>query len=368
MGLAAFGQFAQFRRHLGQPQTLHPLRVESEQLAGAVVDRRDPPHPVQADHPRADAGQDGLDEQAASLRLVRGGLQRGLLRLDVLGHAVEGLRQDDQFGRRAGVVDARVQVAARHLIRRLHQPPDRGRDRTGRRHGQPDGADQDQQSRLQIAQSKGRLDARPALLGGAIGGDGLLAVTHPLDQAGRQRPHDIEIGAAVIRQGIERSHHVRVFGHGRRGHLPAGHRLERFARRGHIGRRARPLAAGQDPALVIQYVKGRIAEEVADLRQGARELDAAVEQVAHAAQFGRHGLQVHLQPSPDVGDVGAADLGAVLDGRADVGAEPLVHAPVDQDAEHQGDQHRRHDRNQGEEGDEPKMQSRARIVAVARQP
>ncbi|MNI46071.1 hypothetical protein D3C73_1005170 [compost metagenome] len=313
MGFAPFRQFAQLGRHFGQTPALDLFRIEAQQLAGAVVDGGDPSLAVQADHARADARQDRFDEEAASLGLVRSGLERRLLGLDVLGHPVEGFGQDDDLGRRAVVIDARIEVAARHLIRRPHQPSDRRRDRTGGRHGQPDRPDQHQQRRFQIAERKGSLDASAAFLGGAIGGDGLLTVAHSLDQARRQRPHDVEIGVTVIRQRIERPHHVRVLGHRRRRHLAARHRLEGLARRGDIGRRARLLAAGQDASLLVQNIEGRVAEEVADLRQSARELDPIVEQIPDAAQLGRHRLQVHLKPGAHVRDIGAADLGPVLD-------------------------------------------------------
>ncbi|MND96424.1 hypothetical protein D3C80_887170 [compost metagenome] len=172
---------------------------------------------------------------------------------------------------------------------------------------------------------------------------------------------------AIVRQGIEGPHHVGVFGHGRRRHLAGGHRLKGFTRGGDIGRRARLLAAGQHLAVAVQDIEGGIAEEVADLGQGARKLDTVVEQAAHAAQFGGHGLQIHLQPRADVGDIGPADLGAVLDRRADIGAEPLIHAPVDQYPEHQGDQHRRHNRHQRKQCDKSQMQSRTRIIAISSQ-
>ncbi|MNS13942.1 hypothetical protein D3C72_455460 [compost metagenome] len=172
---------------------------------------------------------------------------------------------------------------------------------------------------------------------------------------------------AVVRQRIEGPHHIGVFGHGRRRHLAGGHGLEGLTRRRDVGRRAGLFAAGQHLAVAVQDIEGRIAEEVADLGQGPRELDAVVKQPAHAAQFGGHGLQIHLQPRADVGDIGPADLGAVLDRRADIGAEPLIHAPIDQKAKDKRDQNRRNDRHQRKQGDETKMQARARIVSVPHQ-
>ncbi|MND96423.1 hypothetical protein D3C80_887160 [compost metagenome] len=128
MGLSALGQLGQFRRDLGQQPSLHVRLVDGQKLTGAVVDGRNPSHAVQAYDPGADAGQNGLDEAAAAPRVVAGGLQRRLLGHDVAGHPVEGLGQDDQFRRRAGVIDPRRQIAARHLIRRLHQATDWRRD------------------------------------------------------------------------------------------------------------------------------------------------------------------------------------------------------------------------------------------------
>ena len=58
-----------------------------------------------------------------SLGLVAGGPQRRLLGLQIAGHAVEGARQDGDLLRVAvGRRPARVEVAAGHPARRLHQP------------------------------------------------------------------------------------------------------------------------------------------------------------------------------------------------------------------------------------------------------
>ncbi|MNS16949.1 hypothetical protein D3C72_486130 [compost metagenome] len=367
MSLGALGQLGQFRCDLAQKASLNVRLTDCQQLTGAVVDGRDTPHPVQADNPGADARQHGLDEAAAPLGVVAGGLQRRLLGHDVAGHPVEGLGQDDQFAGRSGIVDTRVQVAAGHLIRSLHQTANRGRYRTGRRHGQPDGADQNQQRCFQIAEGEGCLNPRSAFFCGAVGGDGFLAVAHSLDQTGRERADDVEIGVTVVRQRIEGPHHVGVLGHGRRRDLAGGHRLERFARRRDIGGRAGLLAAGQHFAVAVQDIEGRIAEEVADLSQSARELDAVVEQAAYPAQFGGHGFQIHLQPRAHVRDIGPTDLCAVFDRRTYIGAEPLIHAAIDQDAEDKRDQNRRNDRHQRKQSDETKMQARAWIISVPHQ-
>ncbi len=134
-----------------------------------------------------------------------------------------------------------------------------------------------------------------------------------------------------------------------------------------IRRRVGPFRARQNLAVAIQDVDGGIAENLPDLGEGVIELDPVVEQAACAIQLigDRHQIRVHRRG--DIPDIGAPDHSAVLDRSLDILAEPLVDAPRHQQAEHQGDQHRRNDGHHGEQGDEPQVQPRPRVTRAARQ-
>ena len=218
---------------------MHVRLVDRQQLQGAVVDGGNPPALVQTDHPSADAGQNCLDEQAAGLGVVAGRGERGLLALKIPRHAVEGSGQVGDLARSLVGFHSDRKVACSYLVGRLDQPTDRRRDRARRRHAQPHGPDQHQQRRLQIAQRERGLDARAALLGLTVALDGIIAGPHPLDQAGRQRTHHIEVGVAVVGQKIDRANHIGIFGHRNRRLVTRRRPFKRITRRRHIGRRIR---------------------------------------------------------------------------------------------------------------------------------
>jgi len=369
MGFGARGQFAELGRNLPQRPTDNGRIADGQKLDGAVVDGRDATPAVEADDARRHAGQDGLDEPAAARGFLAGGPERGLLGLEVTGHAVEGGRQGLDLAGAILPVDARCQVARGDAVRRLDETADGRRDRAGGTHAQPDGPDEDQKRGLEIAEGKGGLNARTALLGFPEGDNRLLAIAHLGDQTRLHRPDQIQVGVAIARQRIEGANGVRVFGHFDRRGLPSRGRFEILTRGCEIGRRVRQFAARQHLPVSIDDIERRIAEQVRDLGEEFRELDRIVKARARfrSRQFVRDGLKVRLNLKADVPHIGLPDVGAVRDGRLDVVAEPLVHAPIDQHAEDKRDQDRGDKGHHGEERHETQVETRPRIGPAAEQ-
>ena len=84
-----FHQFREFRGEITQPLAVRGVGRQAEQGHGLAVDGGNTALAVEADHACADPGQNRLDELTPGLRLVTGGLERGLLSLKIGGHSIE---------------------------------------------------------------------------------------------------------------------------------------------------------------------------------------------------------------------------------------------------------------------------------------
>ena len=369
MGLGAGGQPAEFGRHLTQRPADDGRVADGQKLDRAVIDGRDTALAVKADHACRHPGEHGLDEPAAARGFLAGGPQRGLLRFEIARHAVESGRQRLDLAGAVLAVYTRGQVTACNLVCRLHQTANGRGDGAGRRHPQPDRTDKYQQGGLEISKGKGGLDTGSALAGFTEGNDGFPAIAHLGHQSRLHRPDKIQIGLAVTRQRIQGADGIRVLGHLNGSRLSPGGRFEVPERRREIGRRARQFASRQHLSLSVDNVEGGIAKQVSDLGQDFRKLDRIVEAGPRLrrGQLLSDGLQIRFDLQADVPDIGLADQRTVLDRRGDILAEPLVHAAIDQQAEHQGDQHRRYQRHHREQGHKAQMQPRPRISPAAEQ-
>ena len=211
---------------------------------------------------------------------------------------------------------------------------------------------------------EGRLQPRTALLGFTVGHDRALAFAQAGEGPRRQRPQHVEIGVTVAGQWIKRPHHVRTLRNLDRNGFSERGLFEGLWRRGQVGRRFGLFAAGQDLTVTIQDVEGGIAEKLADPGQGPAEPKPVREDGLNRAKLAGHGHEVALKFVADVTDVAASDVGAVLNRRTDVLAEPALDAAVDQHAEHEGHEDRRHHGHQREQGHEAKVQARPGVLGL----
>ena len=90
-------QITEDREQLGQAGAHVLFQLEVDQLVGARVGQVDAKLAVEADHPPRDTGEHSLGEATAQVGFVGGPQQLELLRLDLVGHAVEGVGQGCQL-------------------------------------------------------------------------------------------------------------------------------------------------------------------------------------------------------------------------------------------------------------------------------
>ncbi len=139
--------------------------------------------------------------------------------------------------------------------------------------------------------------------------------------------------------------------------------LDRVLRRREERRGVVRLGARQHPALVVDDIDGRNRPGLGlDLQEAAEGDRAGAEDRLLAVQVHRHRLDVAGQGLLLVVQIGPGHGGGVLHHRPHPLGKPVLHPARDQGAEEQGHDDGRHDRAQGEHGDEAHVQARAGVL------
>ncbi len=316
---------------------------------------------VQADHPGADLGQHGLDELAPGFGVGVGLAQGLLLVLQVLGHAVEGARQDRDLFRIVLDLDPGVEVAAGDAVGGMDQPGHRGGDTGGGRHAEPHRAHQHQQGGLQVAEGEGGLDRLAAGGGVAVVDQRGLGPAQQHEHAGLGQAGDVEIGIRIGAQTVEGAEQVLGF-EGFGVYLAVGD-LEGLGRRRDERRRIRQFGPGQHAAAAVDHIGGGKGVQRRQLDQKLAEADRRdLEGGRDVVHLARHLRHVRADVGLLVLDIGLVDLGRVLDHLLHARPEPVVDGAGDQGPEHHGHDDGRHHGHQGEQEHEAQMQPRARVA------
>ena len=118
-------QVCQIDRHVAEQTADRVVAFLHQYRRSRSVEQLDHALAVDRQHASSHARQDRFDKGAAFVQLAVGGDQRPGLRLQPLGHAIEGGRQRADFvaGKRAG--DTRGQITRRDPAGRRHQFIDR---------------------------------------------------------------------------------------------------------------------------------------------------------------------------------------------------------------------------------------------------
>ena len=172
----------------------------------------------------------------------------------------------------------------------------------------------------------------------------------------------IEIGAVISRQAKQGAIEVGRFELAQRNVALIG-RLEARRRRGHQLSDTGRLGAREHPAPTVDEIGGRKA-----VIDGQRVQIAAVVG-RRFNQDWRCRLERPGHPRHPVADrllsllqIAPRDRRRVFDHCLHAGAEPIIDSARDQDAEEEGDDHRRRHGGEGEQGHETQMQSRAGVA------
>ena len=286
--------------------------------------------------------------------------QLGALAPELLGHVVEGLAEIAEVALRLLGRNADGEVALRHLLGGVDQPPD-GRDQpVGKGDAEPDGGEKDDQRDAEIENAERELDPDPARFERPILGDVLRGHGEMPDDIGRDRPERIDEQVVIAVEHGDAADHA---GRPRRDQRWAA-RFElglldrRGRRRREIG--LRPLNRLRDDRSVAldEEDAGKAA---AARRLGEETLEAVGivdQEPAGPFELGLEARYLRVERLRLGVDEGRGDIGGVLDDGPGAGREPVVEAPVERHARDHRHEDRRRRCDDAEEGDDPDVEAR----------
>ena len=371
-------QITEDREQLGQAGANVLFQLEVDQLVGARVGQVDAKLAVEADHPPRDTGEHSLGEATAQVGFVGGPQQLELLRLDLVGHAVEGVGQGCQLIPCSVVRDRHPggQVARTQPVRRPRQLQQRRRQPQREPQPRHPGNDHQQQRDHEEQQAENQ----PVLLGRAsevgVARCRFLGLFHPGDDFLKHRDRGEQVGLGEIGR-IQRDQDRQIVRTGQGnidpalGQLGAGFPVDGFRADflRQIEERLRDAAQ-----ILIRSETGsdqHLTVGLNDVGTGkAAQADGLVEQLLQVVGIAGAGAEV-FDPLCDAGglivealavffEVGQCHVARAVDGIAHGAAEPGLNAKAQHQHRHQRDHQRRQARHDDQEQHHAPVDLRAR--------
>ena len=353
-----FQQISQFGRYILQHlPAQHPMR-QRQQGCGRGIGDADHPFRCDRHDARRHPGQHRFGKAAAGIKLVIGAEQRGLLRLQLAGHAVESAFQHADFIGLAAHWHPHIQIAIAHPFGGAGKARDWRDKAIGQPQGKPDGDDQREQRHRHQDQVEAQLH-HPAAFGERIilaqRAGGLVGTGQ---HGGINLAADIKEGAGAARHANRGFHPILTRadqGDGRgvgAGQIHVGDMRLHFAGRSAAGRHQ--LQAGGRHAENGGF--GQCAAGHLEIEAAAIERRAFAEIAGIAGHVGGHHHDIVADALAVFLNIGMRDLvGAVENGLHPIG-KPELHAELEQQRGEHHHQQRWHRGNAGKQRHQAQVQ------------
>ena len=251
-----------------------------------------------------------------------------------------------------------IEVAGRHLVRGVDEPPDR-RDQAVREiEAEPHRRQQHDQGHEREHGREGDLDAELLLLEHLVIGDARFRRRDELGGARIDGTGDEQDAPVMGRELEDRAEHVAGTRDQAQRVLLAGLAQILLARRRHVLERTALDPLRHRPVRLDQHGQREAEEGGARGHELAKQVAVGVEQPARPVEIRRHQIGLAGERPALRVPVGRGDLDRVRHDRLDRAGEPGVEAAIERDGGDQRDEHRRKRRHEAEQADDARVQAR----------